>query len=316
MKNRYSIGVLYCLIATVSWGCMFPVMTSALRHLDPFTFTALRYSIAGMAFLAILLAKEGVQSLRLKGERIFLAWLFGTLGFAGFGFLVFLGQKLAGPTGALTASIVMATMPMLGILVAWVLRGTKPALPTLAFILLSFFGVVLVITKGNFSSLLAPENIIAYAPLVLGALSWVIYTVGASYFPHWSAYRYTTVTTLLGLTSVFAITFILIDRGYIAAPGAADVIAVIPHLLYMALIAGFVGVLCWNLGNKIITPLNGVLFMDVVPVTAFTVSALTGVVPGHAQIYGACLTATALILNNLYQRQKLAAIAAVPSRAG
>lgn len=316
MKNRYSIGVLYCLIATVSWGCMFPVMTSALRHLDPFTFTALRYSIAGMAFLAILLAKEGVQSLRLKGERIFLAWLFGTLGFAGFGFLVFLGQKLAGPTGALTASIVMATMPMLGILVAWVLRGTKPALPTLAFILLSFFGVVLVITKGNFSSLLAPENIIAYAPLVLGALSWVIYTVGASYFPHWSAYRYTTVTTLLGLTSVFAITFILMDRGYIAEPGAADVIAVIPHLLYMALIAGFVGVLCWNLGNKIITPLNGVLFMDVVPVTAFTVSALTGVVPGHAQIYGACLTATALILNNLYQRQKLAAIAAVPSRAG
>ncbi len=42
--------------------------------------------------------------------------------------------------------------------------------------------------------------------------------------------------------------------------------AIIPHLLYMSLIASFIGVLCWNIGNKITTPLNGILFTDVVPV--------------------------------------------------
>ncbi|WP_269975583.1 hypothetical protein [Dickeya lacustris] len=47
-----------------------------------------------------------------------------TLGFAGFGFLVFLGQHLAGPSGALTASIMMATMPMLGLLTIWALKKT------------------------------------------------------------------------------------------------------------------------------------------------------------------------------------------------
>ena len=303
MKKHYVIGVICCLIATVSWGGMFPVMTSALSVLDPFNLTAIRYSIAGVAFLAMLLFKEGRRALSLKGERWLLAWLLGTLGFAGFGFLVFLGQQIAGPDGALTASIVMATMPMMGILVGWVLRGVRPALPTIGFILLSLSGMLLVITEGNLMPLFASKNLMACVPLLLGALAWVIYTVGASYFPHWSAYRYTSLTTLLGLTSIFAVNAVLMLAGVIGFPSALQVVAVAPHLVYMALIAGFVGVLCWNLGNRIVTPTNGVLFMDVVPVTAFAISAMTGVVPGRLQLIGASVTAVALIFNNLYQRQ-------------
>ncbi|MHB0991792.1 MAG: DMT family transporter [Burkholderiales bacterium] len=306
MKTKYSLGVFFCMIATLSWGGSFPIMTSALKHIDPFNFTAMRYSIAGVAFLIILLFREGPRALNLKGERIGLAWFLGTAGFAGFGFLVFLGQKLAGPTGALTASIVMATMPMLGLLVGWVVKGAKPPMLTLAFIVLSFTGVILVITNGNVSALLSrPQSFAAYVPLLLGALCWVVYTIGASYFPAWSPYRYTTITTLLGLTSIFAIDVILTMTGYISLPAVPDVVTVIPHLLYMSLVAGLIGVLSWNMGNKIITPLNGVLFMDIVPVTAFTVSALTGVIPSEMQVFGASITGTALIFNNLYQRQRM-----------
>jgi hypothetical protein len=54
--------------------------------------------------------------------------------------------------------------------------------------------------------------------------------------------------------------------------------------------------------------------MDVVPVTAFTISALTGVVPHQVQVYGAIVTATALIMNNLYQRRLLAQNSHVAAR--
>lgn len=306
MNQNYLKGVLYCLIATLSWGAMFPVMTSALELVDPFHFTAARYAIAGLAFALLLLVKEGPQAFRLKGERVGLAWLLGSAGFAGFGFLVFLGQQLAGPTGALTASIVMATMPLLGVLATWVIRGVKPAKATLGFISMSFVGVILVITEGNIGDLLArPASFSAYLPLLAGALCWVVYTIGASFFPTWSPYRYTTLTTLLGLTSVFAITLVLDLMNVIQPPGAEALAAVAPHLVYMALVAGMIGVLSWNMGNKIITPLNGVLFMDVVPVTAFTISALTGVVPHQSQVVGAVITASALVLNNLYQRRQM-----------
>lgn len=302
--NKYLIGVFCCLVATISWGAMFPVMTDALRFMDPFIFTALRYSIAAIAFCALLFWREGPSAFSLRSERWGLAWLFGSAGFAGFGFFVFLGQQMIGPSGALTASIMMATMPMFGLLLLWGLRKTRPPLFSFGFILLSFCGVALVITSGDLNAVLAePSNYFANVPLILGALCWVLYTVGASYFPNWSPYRYTTLTTLLGLTTVFAVNFVLVFLQVIPQPTVAAVFDVAPHLIYMALIAGFVGVLCWNIGNKTLTPLNGVLFMDVVPITAFVLSTICGVVPNDMQVFGACITASALLLNNLQQRR-------------
>ncbi|EFP4793559.1 DMT family transporter, partial [Salmonella enterica] len=286
-----------------------PVMTHALTYIDPFNFTTFRYGIAGIAFALLLLFREGQNSFRLKGERWGLAWLFGTLGFAGFGFLVFLGQSLAGPGGALTASIMMATMPMLGLLTIWALKKVRPHASTMSFILLSFSGVVLVITNGDvFAVLNSPISLAANLLLIAGALCWVLYTIGGSYFPGWSPLRYTTMTTLLGMISVVLIDLFLVGSGAISVPSAASIITIVPHLLYMALVAGLVAVLCWNVGNRIITPTNGVLFMDVVPITAFIVSALNGVVPTNMQITGAVITAMALVLNNLNQR-KLAMLA-------
>ncbi len=304
MKVSYSKGLICCLAATVAWGAMFPIMANALTHLDPFNFTTLRYGIAGAAFALLLFFREGLTGFRLKGERWGLAWLFGTCGFAGFGFLVFLGQHLAGPGGALTASIMMATMPLLGILTIWALKKVRPAAATFAFILLSFSGVLLVITNGDISAVLnSPANLTANLLLIAGALCWVLYTVGGSYFPDWSPVRYTTMTTLLGMISVTTIDLLLVGTNTVPAPGLTTVYAVIPHLFYMALVAGLMAVLCWNVGNKIITPTNGVLFMDVVPITAFIVSSLTGVIPTQVQILGASITATALVLNNLNQRK-------------
>ncbi|WP_149808481.1 EamA family transporter, partial [Salmonella enterica] len=126
------------------------------------------------------------------------------------------------------------------------------------------------------------------------ALCWALYTIGGSSFPGSRPLRYTTMPTLLGLISVVLIDLFLVGSGAISVSCAASIITLVPHLLYMALVAGLVAVLCWNVGNRIITPTNGVLFMDVVPITAFIVSALNGVVPTNMQITGAVITAMAL----------------------
>jgi drug/metabolite transporter (DMT)-like permease len=178
---------------------MFPVMTSALRHVDPFTFTSLRYMTAGSAFLVLMRVKEGPSAFRFKGEPIALAWLLGSIGFCGFGSFVFLGQQLAGRDGALTASIMMATQPMMGLIVNSIVRKVLPPLYSFLFILMSFAGVAGVVTKGDIAALLSePQHYSANALIVVGALCWVIYTFGASHFKTWSALKYTTMTTLLG----------------------------------------------------------------------------------------------------------------------
>ena len=303
--TSYLKGVLYCLAATVSFGLMFPVMASALTHVDPFTFTSLRYLIAAAASLALLRVKEGPGALQPKGEPVALAWLLGSVGFAGFGFLVFLGQQLAGRDGALTASIMAATQPMLGVLIISAARRVLPPLYTVLFVSLSFCGVTVVVTKGDLGGLVnGSQNYSANALIVLGMVCWLVYTFGAARFTAWSVLKYTTMTMWLGLTTIIAINLSLMAAHVVPVPGAADLAAIVPHLLYMGLVASFVGVLCWNLGNKVLTPLNAVLFMDVVPITAFTVSSLAGVVPTRLQVVGACITGAALVLNNLYSRRR------------
>ena len=304
-RRLYGKGVLLCVIATVLMGIMFPVMTNALTHIDPFTFTSLRYLIAGTAFLVLLLIKEGSGALSANGESIALAWLLGSVGFCGFGSFVFLGQQLAGPEGALTASIMMATQPMMGLLVNSIVRRSAPPLFSFLFILMSFAGVSLVVTKGDMAGALRePQHYSANALILVGAFCWVIYTFSASHFKTWSPLKYTTLTTWLGLTTILALNAVLFAVHVVPVPTSAKLWAIAPHLMYMGPIAGFVAILFWNLGNRILTPLNGVLFMDVLPVTTFAVSSLTGVVPVRAQIVGACMTGTALVFNNLYLRHR------------
>lgn len=314
--NQHLRGALLCLTATIAWGAMFPVMNGALQRIDPFTFTLFRYSIAALLFLGLLVAREGRPALSVAGQRPMLAWLFGSAGFAGFGFLVFWGQQLAGREGVLTASIIMATQPMLGLLVNWRLRGVVPRRVSLAFVALSFCGVALVVTGGDLQALIRePVSYKADALIFLGALCWVLYTVGGSYFPQWSAYKYTAMTTLLGLTTVAAVEAALLASGFVTWPAARTVLGISPNLAYMAVVAGFIAVLAWNMGNKTLGPTNAVLFMDVIPITAFTISALQGSLPSSPQLVGASLTAAALIGNNLYLRLTTAPARVLPQPA-
>ena len=292
-------------------------MGGALQRIDPFTFTLFRYSIAALLFLGLLVSLEGTQALKLKGQRPLLAWIFGSAGFAGFGFLVFWGQQIAGREGVLTASIIMAMQPMLGMLVNWRLRGMIPRRVSLGFVALSFCGVALVVTGGDIQALISePISYKADALILLGALCWVFYTVGGSYFPQWSPYKYTAMTTILGLTTVAAVEAVLLQRGWVSWPTAAVVVGIAPNLAYMAVVAGFIAVLAWNMGNKVLGATNAVLFMDVIPMTAFAISALQGSLPTTPQVLGATLTAAALIGNNIYLRLAAAPARALPQPAG
>ncbi|WP_370639109.1 hypothetical protein [Cohnella sp. REN36] len=60
----------------------------------------------------------------------------------------------------------------------------------------------------------------------------------------------------------------------------------------------------WNIGNKIMKPENGMLFMNIVPVTTLTISALQGVEVGRLQLAGTLIVIIALVMNNLIQRQR------------
>lgn len=303
MKTKnYLMGIILCLVATVAWGGMFPVMNPALQIIDPVYFTLIRYSSVGIIFAILLLFTEGFKAFKPEGHFKKL-WLLGTFAFAGFNLLVFLGQHIAGKSGSLIASVMMAVQPLIGALLNWLFKKKRPSNVAFISMLIALVGIFLVVTKGNPAALSGGMTIV-YATLLIfiADLCWVLFTMGGEDFKDWSILRYSTLTTIYGVLSVAVITVIATLLGWINVPTLMQLDKIKPAFLYMIAFAGVIALFSWNLGNRYLGPINGILFMNVEPITAFLVMTLSGYPTTAAEIIGCILTITALIINNLYLR--------------
>jgi len=297
-NRRLSIAAAMLLVAGVVWGGMFPVAASALPALDAFYLTAIRYSVTALLFLTILIGVEGVPSLRLEGRGT-LAAMLGATGFAGFGLFSFVGLGFTRPEHG---AIVMALQPLIAVLINWGKSRVRPSAVTLAAVATAFFGVLLVITGGRIGGLLSNGGARGDFLILLGAVSWVVYTMGATSFPTWSPLRYTTLTCALSVPAILAATLAATFVGYSHVPTAATLANLGAQFAYIIALASVVAVLAWNAGIRALGASNGVLFINVVPVTALVIGSAQGHDLGAGEIIGAGLVIGALFANSLFAR--------------
>ncbi|MGQ0421691.1 EamA family transporter, partial [Bacillus sp. HC-Mk] len=122
-------------------------------------------------------------------------------------------------------------------------------------------------------------------------------------FQSWSPLRYTTLTCLFGSISLIVIVTFLTYTNIVTMPSLRTVVSVRFELFYMSIIAGVIAVFCWNMGNRYISSINGILFMNLVPILALIGSIFRGYTVDKIEIAGAALTIIALLCNNLWQRK-------------
>lgn len=302
LKNPVLIGSFFCFIAAVSWGAMFPVAHSAFQYIDPFYFTIFRYGAVSIILAGILFWKEGKEAFRFegKGRRL---WFFGTMAFTVYNLFIFWGEDLLGHHGVLVASIMESLMPMISIVIYWTFFKKPPFPFTLACVLFSFAGAVLVITEGKIDAFFsAAGNVIPTLLILIAVVGWVIYTMGGSEFQGWSALRYSTISCLLGTFTALIITLVATVFGYLDVPSKSGLIAAAPHLLFMIVFPGIIALIGWNAGVSLLSPVNGLLFINFVPITTLFISFLQGRQHTVFDAIGTVLIITALISNNLFIR--------------
>ncbi|MFB7639172.1 DMT family transporter [Peribacillus butanolivorans] len=303
-KNQVLIGALLCLTASISWGAMFPVAERALRYIDPIYFSFLRYLAVSIILGILLLIKEGKKSFCLEGKGKNLLF-FGTMAFTVYNFLIFSGQDLLGHNGVIVASIMESLMPMISIMIMWVFKNARPMKYTIVSMLLALIGAILVITNGNLSFLfLLKDSIIPILFILIGVIGWVIYTIGGNQFSGWSTLRYSTLTCILGTSVSGIITFFATVLG-LPVPTAEVIQSIYGEMIFMIIFPGAIALLSWNLGIKLLTPINGILFINVVPITTLVIVFIQGGSLTSFELLGTFLVIYALIQNNYYQRKNL-----------
>jgi drug/metabolite transporter (DMT)-like permease len=304
------IGGAMLAVAAACWGGLFPVAQSALVAIDAFHLTLFRYGLGALIFAAILAVTEGRRALRSEGRLLELG-LFGTLGYAGFSLLVFTGLPF---TTSEHAAVIVTLMPLVTALALWAARGERPRPVTFAAIALATAGVALIVSKGHLSRLASTGGILGDGLVFLGACSWMLYTIGARRFVGWSPLRYATMTCLPGAVVIAVLTLVAGALGYAPTPGLATFEAVWPELAYTLVLASVVAVLAWNGGIGRLGATNGVLFINLVPVTAFAIGLAQGHTFHWTELVGAGLTLMALVLNSLWRSAPAPRAAPAPRR--
>ena len=300
MRSRNAtLGVLFATTTALVWGGQFVVGKSALQTINAFPLSTVRYALAAVLWLLVLVVLEGRGSLRLDGRGWRLFWL-GSLGFAGFNLFAYTGLAHARPE---TASLIVALGPLLTALVLWHRTKVRPARATFVLLGVALLGVALVVSAGHPSSILHGALGWGEVLVLAGVLSFILYSLGAAEFASYSPLRYTALTASLGWLTIAGATLVAIATGLVAVPTTAQLTSVWPQIAYLAIPGAFVAVLTWNAAIKAIGPQNAVLFSNLIPVTTFAIEIARGYRPNAAELLGAALTIGALVASNLLARR-------------
>ena len=277
---------------------MFSIAKRTLPVLDPFFLGSARYAVGVLLFIAILWVAEGRQALR-YGGRFLPAAVFGMVGFCGFNILVWWGLAYTRPEHA---SIIMALQTPMTAIAVWLTRGLRPAPFTAGCIAAAIGGVLLVVTKGDPAQLFEGGSLAGDLLVLLGAVSWVTYTLAGHHFSGWSPLRMTVLTCIPGTIGLVAVNAFTIGMGYSMLPTLEQVWSVKWQLAYFVVFTVVLGVLGFNNGVKYLGALNAMLMLNLIPIIVFSIEAWLGRSFAAIEIGGAALVIGALVANNLYLR--------------
>ena len=138
--------------------------------------------------------------------------------------------------------------------------------------------------------------------IVLGAVSWVTYTLAASRFGGWSPLRFTVMTCIPGAVGLVLANAIAIALGAAAIPDPQIVASVSWQIVYFSVCTVVLGVLGFNAGARALGPLNAILMLNLIPVGVFGIEAALGRSFAAIELVGAAIVIGALVANNLYLR--------------
>jgi len=296
-------GLWITLAAVLAWGAQLPIAAGAMQHIDSATLNLVRYTVASSVFVVLLWQQAGWRPI-VQGLRAPMVWWAGGLGMAGSGSLVYWGLQYTRPE---IAVLLIALQPTMTAIAEWALYRRRPPRFTLLCMVAAFGGVAWAVTRGG-ELLLQPsqqagQELLGSLLILLGASSWVFYTLTSIKLRPWSALQITAVTCITALPSLAVFWLLAQALGHTLLPQPQVWPETALRLSFLALGGVVAAMFLWNAGAARIGTLNAMLVLNLMPVITFGIRALEGVPLHAAEVWGAAVVMLALMANNLWQRR-------------
>ena len=257
--NSKLTGYLLALGAMAFWSGNFIVATEFTEQIPPFTLAFWRWLIA-----IILLLPFTFQATRtlwpVLREHFFYLSITAILGITVFNTLLY----LAGHTSnAINMSLIAITTPIYIIILARIFLRERITANQAMGILITLFGVIVLVTDGNPAWLLTIQFVRGDLWMLIAAISFAGYSILVQYKPaNIPAKVFLLVTFVLGL--LYLTPFYIWE--HLSTPPAQFSTTVVLSLFYVAIFASLCAFLFWNQAVQIIGPTRTGLIYYLIPV--------------------------------------------------
>lgn len=285
------LAIVLVILSTLFWGGNFNAGKYIVEYLPPFVAASLRFSLASVFILLILVCTEKniIDTLK-RNWKAFI--VLGLIGVAGFNGLFFLGLKY---TTAVNGALIMATNPLVTMLLAaLILNQTINARQWIGLVF-SFFGVLLVITHGSLDTLIHLKIASGDWIILAANFCWALYSVLNRHYIKSSTPMITTSITMCVGTLVLLL---------FSAPSFTEA-NVFHHswqvnvlLCYMAIFGSVLAYLFWNHGIERLGASETSIFFNLVPVFTVAISLLIGQSVALLQIVGGLLVIMGVLISS------------------
>jgi drug/metabolite transporter (DMT)-like permease len=173
MPHSKSLPYLEALFAVIVWGASFIATKVALQDISPLSVVWLRFSM-GVLILGAAVAMRRQFALPKRGEWVY----FALLGFLGITFHQWLQSNGLQTSEAGTTAWIVATTPVFMALLGRIVLKEGLGWLKIAGIFLAFTGVLLVVSKGDLSSVSVGRFGVPGDRLILvSAVNWAVFSV-------------------------------------------------------------------------------------------------------------------------------------------
>ena len=288
-SGRQMVAYLLLTISSLTWGGNFVVGRYVYDQVPPVALSFWRWAMA----LAVLLPFTFVTVLRQR-QLIVQHWrLLAMLGATGIAvFHIFVYQALH-YTAAVNAALFLSTTPVFIVTLSWVLLRDRLQARQALGIVISLFGALVIIMRGEIAHLLQLQLNAGDLLMLAAVPNWALYSVLLRRLP--PSFHPMTLVTVIAL---FGLVFLAPLYGWDLAHGGGFEVnrATVGAILYIGLFASVLAYICWNRGVAMVGPNRAGLFMHLVPLF----SAVLGVVTLNEPVRLFHLVGAALIFSGIY----------------
>ena len=269
----------YLLIATALWAgnAIAGRVLVASAAVSPITLSLVRWGLAALLLLPLGWRVFAPSSALWQNKKRFV--LLGLFGVGSYNVLLYLALETS---TAINVTLIGASMPIWMLLIGALFYQTKPGLLQLVGAVVSLFGVAIVLTRGDLSTLLSMEMVLGDLLIMLATITWAFYSwmlsrPGASTERQWPWAEFLMAQVFVGLlwTGFFDVFEIAAGQAYLELN-----LWTASLILFVAIGPSLIAYRCWGLGVNGAGPTVAAFFANFIPLfTAILSAAMLGEPP-------------------------------------